>query len=73
MSVNIQNPYKHGTVVHQNFENSLNHFSKYSKESLESALVEYEAKANNFLNYNLEQMDFFERECRAIRMVMETL
>ena len=71
-AITLNNPYEQGTIVHQNFNGSLSHYSRQSDEQLEQLMKENRSKADNFLNYSMDQMDYFERECRAIQMVLDS-
>lgn len=68
----LKNPYTEGSIVHQNFNGALSFYASLTDEKLNELLKENRAKADDFLNYNLEQMDHFERECRAIKIVFDS-
>lgn len=68
----LNNPYPNGSITHQEFDNSLRHFNRMNDEQLQIVLVENQSKANNHSTYNFDQMDFFERECRAIQTVIDS-
>lgn len=71
-TVTLNNPYEKGTIVHRNFEASLSHYSGKTDEQLLTAMEENRERANSFKIYNLDDLDHFERECRAIQEVMNS-
>ena len=68
----LNNPYEKGSKIHQDFQGSLNCFSRFDDERLNEAMEQNSANAKNCSTYNFEQLDYFERECRAIQTVMES-
>lgn len=73
MSVNtLNNPYEKGTIVHQQFDTSLSHFNRLSDQQLCDELKSNQSRAMDNNTYDFDQMDHFERECRAIETVMES-
>lgn len=67
----LNNPYEEGTIEHRDFAGSLSHFNKDSDEKLSKSLEMYKVRAQD-LGFNDEQLDYFERECRAIQTVLDS-
>lgn len=68
----LKNPYEKGSKIHQDFQGSLNCFSRFSDERLNDAMEQNSLNAKDSSTYNFDQLDHFERECRAIQTVMES-
>ncbi|MBM25067.1 MAG: hypothetical protein CL760_05185 [Chloroflexi bacterium] len=67
----LNNPYEKGSVTHRDFEGSLSHFNAQTDETLTGSLTMYENRAKD-PSFTDEQLDYFERECRAIQTVLDS-
>jgi hypothetical protein len=67
----FNNPYEEGTIEHRDFASSLSHFNKESDDKLSKSLEMYKVRAQD-LGFNDEQLDYYERECRAIQTIIDS-